>query len=87
MSDSVNYKEIHAYMLKKTAEYYQCPPAVLVEAIMEDYKNAGYPVSYDEAKKRVTSLQIQRYIKEEMQKKWPDFMASIPSNPLRMKSE
>ena len=85
MSESVNYKEIHAYMLKKTSEYYQCPPAVLVEAIMEERKNEGSPVSYEEARKLVTPLQIQRLVKEEMQKKWPDFMSAIPSNPLRIK--
>ena len=83
MSDSVNYQEIHAYMLKKTSEYYQCPPSVLVEAAMEQYKKAGVTVSYEEAKKLVTPIQIQRLVKEEMQKKWPEFMASIPSNPLR----
>ena len=87
MSESINYKELHAYMLQKTAEYYQCPPKVLVEQIMEDYRCAGYPVSYEVARKQVTSLQIQRYIKQEMQERWPEFMSSIPSNPLRMKEE
>ena len=83
MSEPVNYKEIHAYMLKKTSEYYQSPPVELVEAAMDNYKNAGLQVSYDEAKKLVTPIQIQRYVKEEMKKKWPEFMASIPSNPLQ----
>ena len=83
MSEPVDFKEIHAYMLKKTAEYYQVPPAELVEAMMENYQKSGYPVTYDEAKKLVTPIQLQRYIKEEMQRKWPEFMASIPSNPLQ----
>ena len=83
MSDSVSYKEIHAYMLKKTSEYYRCPPAALVEPIMEQCKKIGCPVTYEKAQSMVTPIQIQRYVKAEMQKKWPDFMASIPSNPLR----
>ena len=85
MSESVNYKEIHAYMLKKTSEYYQCPPAELVEAAMEKVKKAGLPITYEEAKKLVTPIEIQRYIKKEMQQKWPEFMTTIPSNPLRAK--
>ncbi len=87
MSDPVNYGQIHAYMLQKTREYYYSPPAVLVEAVMEKQKNEGHPVSYEEAGKLVTSIQIQRLVKEEMQKKWPDFMASIPSNPLHSEDE
>ena len=82
MSDSVSYQEIHAYMLKKTQEYYHRPPAVLVEKIMETFKEGGNPITYAEAQKLVTPIQIQRLIKEEMKEKWPEFMASIPSNPL-----
>ena len=87
MSDSVNYKEIHAYMLQKTSEYYRCPPAVLVEAIMDERRADGCPVSYEEARKLVTPLQIQRLVKAEMQEKWPEFMQTIPSNPLRVKDQ
>ena len=82
MSETVSYQEIHAYMLKKTREYYHCPPKALVETIMETFKEGGNPISYGEAEKLVTPLQIQRFIKEEMKQKWPEFMASIPSNPL-----
>lgn len=87
MSESVNYKEIHAYMLKKTREYYQCPPADLVDAVMEKYRKDGKIISYDDAQKLVSPIQIQRFVKAEMQKKWPEFMASIPSNPLRSENE
>ncbi len=87
MPDTVNYGEVHAYMLQKTREYYQNPPAVLVEAVMEKQKNDGHPVSCEEARKLVTTIEIQRLVKEEMQKKWPDFMASIPANPLRSEGE
>ncbi len=87
MSDPVNYGEIHAYMLRKTREYYLNPPAVLVEAVMEKQKNNGHPVSREEARKLVSTIQIQRLVKEEMQKKWPEFMSSIPSNPLRSEEE
>ena len=87
MSDSVNYQEIHAYMLKKTSEYYQCPPAALVEAVMEAHKADGAPITADQARKLVTPLQIQRFVKADMQQKWPEFMSSIPSNPLRVKGE
>ena len=82
MPESVNYKEIHAYMLKKTLEYCKCPPKVLVETIMETYREGGHPISYEEARAQVTPLQIQRLVKEEMKEKWPEFMSSIPSNPL-----
>ena len=82
MSESVNYKEIHAYMLKKTLEYCKQPPKVLVEKILETYREGGHPITYAEAEKQVTPLQIQRLVKEEMKEKWPEFMASIPSNPL-----
>lgn len=87
MSDSVNYKEIHAYMLEKTREYYHCPPAALVEAVMEERRSSGSPVSPAQARELVTPLQIQRFVKAEMQQKWPDFMSTIPSNPLRIKDE
>ena len=87
MSETVNYKEIHAYMLKKTAEYYRCPPLALIEEVMETCRNAGCPVSEEEARQHVTPLLIQRFVKAEMQKKWPEFMSSIPSNPLRIKKD
>ena len=82
MSESVNYQEIHAYMLKKTLEYCKCPPKALVETVMEIFREGGSPISYGEAEKLVTPLQVQRFVKEEMKEKWPEFMASIPSNPL-----
>ena len=74
---SSDYKEIHAYMLKKTREYCQRPPRELIEEIS---RKKG--VSYEEAEGLVTPILVQRYIKEEMKKLWPEFMASIPSNPL-----
>ena len=83
MSEAVNYQEIHAYMLEKTREYYQCPPAALVEAAMERCRKNGLQPTYEEAAKLVTPIEIQRLVKEEMRKKWPEFMASIPSNPLQ----
>ena len=87
MSDTVNYKEIHAYMLKKTQEYYQKPPKILVDAVMEKQKEKGSPVTYELAERMVTSIEIQRLVKEEMKKKWPEFMAAIPSNPLQSQDE
>ena len=83
MSDSVTYREIHAYMLKKTQEYYTDPPAVLVKAVLEEQKAKGITLTYSEARKQVTTIQIQRLVKQEMAEKWPEFMASIPANPLR----
>ena len=82
MSESVTYSQIHAYMLKKTQEYYKNPPAILVEAVMEGYRQKGLTISYEQARKQVTPIEIQRLIKLEMAQKWPDFMSSIPSNPL-----
>ena len=79
----INYKELHAYMLQKTSEYYQAPPAALVDEVLATYRDAGQSLTRDEARQLVTPLQIQRYVKAEMQKKWPDFMAAIPSNPLK----
>ena len=38
-------------------------------------------------RKLVTTIEIQQLVKEEMQKKWPDFMAFIPSNSLRPEGE
>lgn len=81
--ETVNYGEIHAYMLKKTQEYYQDPPAVLVEAVIRERSSRGETVSYDEARKLVSLIDIQRLVKEEMQKLWPEFMATIPSNSLK----
>ena len=83
MSHPVTYSEIHAYMLKKTSEYCAHPPAPLVDAVIEEQKKAGRTVSRQEAEKLVSPIQIQRLIKQEMAEKWPEFMASIPSNPLR----
>lgn len=81
-SKSVTYQQIHAYMLKKTQEYYQNPPAKLVEDVIAAYKAQGDEISYETAKERVSLINIQRCIKEEMAQKWPEFMGSIPSNPL-----
>ena len=80
---AVSYKEIHAYMLEKTNEYYRNPPEVLVDAVLEDQKNQGHPVTRQEARKLVSLIDIQRYLKAEMTEKWPEFMATIPSNSLR----
>ena len=83
MSESVSYREIHAFMLQKTQEYYRNPPAILVEQTMADLARKGMEVSFSEARKMVSPILIQRLVKEEMAQKWPDFMSSIPSNPLR----
>ena len=80
---TVNYSEIHAYMLKKTQEYYANPPRVLIEEIQDRMAEKGHPVTEQEARALVTSIDIQRLVKREMQEKWPEFMATIPENPLR----
>lgn len=79
----VNYSEIHAYMLKKTQEYYAEPPKVLVEAVISEYKSRGEDISAAEAKKLVSLIDIQRFIKAEMKAIWPEFMAGIPENSLK----
>lgn len=83
MEEKVSYKEIHAYMLKKTQEYYRDPPQVLIQATAAKYAMAGQILSPEEARKAVSLIDIQRYIKEEMSQKWPEFMGSIPSNGLK----
>ena len=83
MSEQINYSQIHAYMLKKTQEYYQNPPEVLVQNTMAQYAMEGRVLTFAEAKKLVSLIDIQRYIKEEMSQKWPEFMGSIPSNGLK----
>lgn len=81
-SNSVTYQQIHAYMLKKTQEYYQNPPEILVNNVIAAYKAQGDEISFETAKERVSLINIQRYIKQEMAEKWPEFMGSIPSNSL-----
>ena len=83
MEEKVSYQEIHAYMLKKTQEYYRNPPQVLIQATAAKYAMAGQILSPEEARKAVSLIDIQRYIKEEMSQKWPQFMGSIPSNGLK----
>ena len=83
MEETVNYSEIHAFMLKKTQEYYQEPPKVLVEAVLAQARSRGENLTWNEAKKQVSLIDIQRLIKEEMKARWPQFMASIPENGLR----
>ena len=83
MSESVSYREIHSYMLKKTQEYYQNPPAVLVEAVLAEARSRGEALTEEEARKQVSTIDIQRIVKQEMQQKWPEFMSGIPQNPLR----
>ena len=83
MAEQISYKEIHAYMLKKTQEYYQNPPEVLVRHTMSQYAAQGRILSWEEARKAVSLIDIQRYIKEEMSQKWPEFMSSIPQNGLK----
>lgn len=82
MAENVTYKEIHAYMLRKTQEYYQDPPAVLVEAVIARQRSQGLSVTPEQAKKLVSLIDIQRYLKQEMTAKWPQFMGGIPSNSL-----
>ena len=83
MSENTSYKEIHAYMLRKTREYYENPPQVLVQATMAKYAVLGQNLTEEEARKQVSLIDIQRYLKEEMSQKWPEFMGSIPSNGLK----
>ena len=80
---TVNYGEIHAYMLKKTQEYYVNPPQILVDAVLAEARSRGEELTAQEAKKQVSLIDIQRLIKAEMKEKWPEFMASIPSNSLQ----
>lgn len=82
MSDTINMGKLHAYMLKKTQEYYHCPPSVLVDDVIMRQKENGNTLTYEQAKKLVTPIEIQRLIKKEMHEKWPELMAQIPSNPL-----
>ena len=83
MSESVSDREIHSYMLKKTQEYYVNPPAVLVEAVLAEARSRGEALTVEQARKQVSPIDIQRLVKQEMQQKWPEFMAGIPQNPLR----
>lgn len=80
--ETISYHQIHAYMLKKTKEYYDNPPKALVDDVIAAYKAQGEEISPEIARERVSLLNVQRYIKQEMCKKWPEFMGSIPSNPL-----
>lgn len=80
--ENVTYQQIHAYMIRKTQEYYRDPPAPLVEAVIAAYRAQGDEISYETAKERVSLVNIQRYLKQEMAEKWPEFMGTIPSNPL-----
>lgn len=80
--EAVSYKEIHAYMIRKTQEYYRDPPASLVEDVIAAYRAQGEDISYETAKERVSLINIQRYLKQEMAEKWPEFMGTIPSNSL-----
>ena len=83
MGESVTYQQIHAYMLKKTQEYYQNPPQVLIQATAAKYAAMGVNLTLEEAGKQVSLIDIQRYLKEEMSQKWPEFMGNIPSNGLK----
>ena len=81
-SENITYREIHAYMLQKTQEYYRNPPASLVDDVIAAFKAQGEEISRDTAAERVSLINIQRYIKQEMAEKWPEFMGGIPSNEL-----
>ena len=79
---NVSYQQVHAYMVKKTQEYYQNPPESLVDDVIAAYKAQGDDISREVAKSRVSLINIQRYLKQEMAEKWPEFMGRIPANPL-----
>ncbi|MBO7253526.1 MAG: hypothetical protein J6V25_12965 [Oscillospiraceae bacterium] len=81
-NEAVSYKEIHGYMIRKTQEYYQNPPEKLVMDVIAAYKAQGEEISYEIAKERVSLINIQRYLKQEMTEKWPEFMGGIPENSL-----
>lgn len=80
--EKVTYQQIHAYMLRKTQEYYRDPPKALVMDVIAAYKAQGEEIPYDTARERVSLINIQRYLKAEMAEKWPEFMGSIPTNSL-----
>ena len=77
------YSQIHAYMLQKTREYAQEPPKPLVDEVLRQARSRGETLSRDQAKKLVSLIDIQRYLKEEMKALGPEFMAGIPENGLR----
>jgi hypothetical protein len=81
-SENITYREIHAYMLQKTQEYYRNPPAPLVDDVVAAYQAQGEDISRETAAERVSLINIQRYVKQEMAEKWPEFMGAIPSNQL-----
>ena len=83
MSQSVTYQQIHSYMLQKTREYRLDPPAELVDALQAEASGRGEPLTRAQAREQVSLIEIQRYLRREMTEKWPEFMASIPVNPLR----
>lgn len=62
---TVNFEEVHVYMLHKPREYYQNLPAVLVEAVMGKQKNDRLLEEYDWKAIRRAYLKI----KMSMQKK------------------
>ena len=54
-----------------------------MEAELAAGRAKGENLSWEEAAKQVSLIEIQRLVKQEMTAKWPEFMAGIPSNSLK----
>lgn len=62
--------EVVRFVFQKEVEYAEEPPEELVLNVIEEYEVDGKTISYERAKKQVSSYQIQRYIVKEIKEKF-----------------
>ena len=69
--------EIVKYIFEKVNEYSDNPPQILVDEVIESYKETyGEVLSYDEAKEKVSLARIEELVAKEVNEKWKDYFAS-----------
>lgn len=64
--------EVARYIFQKMQEYSVKPPVELVQAVMDDYRNRGEKISFEEAATKVPLYRIASLIEDEIKQQWPE---------------
>lgn len=78
--------EIISCVYDKAIQYAEHPPEYLVNEVIDDYRERGEHVAYEEAEKRVVWDKILQAICDEVNEKWQDYYDSKNKKPHTVKS-
>ena len=63
------------FVFSKVVQYYENPPEHLVNEVIEDYKERGEILDYDEAATKVSGYRIKEVVCDEVNEKWNDYFS------------